>query len=178
MGRGIDARRGLLAALIGITLAVTTARIAVGELPPLSDPRATDRFCAAAALQNRELYDLAAAEWAAFAADFPADPLTASAHYQRGVCFVQLKQHDDARAAFEQALAGGLALEPALEESCFAQLGLAHYNLALAAEGAERMQQLRAAAAAFGTQLERFPDGGHGPHSPTFGASRSTPWAT
>ena len=44
MSRGIDARRGLLAALIGIALAVTAGRIAVGQLPPLSDPRATDRF--------------------------------------------------------------------------------------------------------------------------------------
>jgi TolA-binding protein len=159
MGRRTDSRRALVAAFLGIALVCGAGRAAVAELPPTSDPLAADRFRAAAALQNRALYDLAAAEWAAFAQDYPADPLTASARYQRGVCLAQLDRYEEARTEFWKLLTGELKLEPALEQKCYYQTGLARYNLALACDGRERQAALRSAIVDFDQQLTRYPEG-------------------
>ena len=156
MGRGIGPRRCLLAALVGALL------LAVGALagdPPPSHAQAVERFRAAAALQARALYDLAAAEYAAIERDFAADPLADRAHLQRGICLFQLNDYAGARAELEPLAAREPALQPDEIEKLLAYLGLADYNLSRTAAGTERNKQLDAAIDVLGKQLAQFPDG-------------------
>lgn len=155
MGRASSAHRGLTIALLGMSLLGMMRRPAAGQ----AVAPAADRIRSAAALQNRELYDLAAAEWEAIANEFPADALAAEARYQRGVCLFQLARFADACNAFQELLRESDGLEEALEEKCLAHLGLAHYNLATVAEGKHRAEEFDAAATFLGQQLAKYPHG-------------------
>jgi cellulose synthase operon protein C len=159
MARRIDVRRALAAAVLGWALVGGVAWAVADELPPPTDALAADRYRAAAALQNRGLYDLAATEWAALAGDYPDNPLFASARYQCGVCLAQLERFEEARAEFSKLLTGGWKLDPALEEQCYFHSAMARYNSALRRDNAERKAELRWAIIDFDKQLERFPEG-------------------
>ena len=124
-----------------------------------SNPQAAERFRAAAALANRELYDLAAKEWTALVDDFPRDPLAPRARFERGVCLFRLGQFNDARAEFRQLVTQRQQLDQALTEQCYAHLGLAEYNFGREAQGNQAVAALDAAVAAFNEQLKQFPDG-------------------
>ena len=89
MARGIGGRWLRLASLFAIWL---MPLFAVAEESP-----AVERFRAAAALQERALYDLAVAEYEAIAKEHAADPLATRARLQRGICLFQLARFDEAR---------------------------------------------------------------------------------
>jgi TolA-binding protein len=151
MGRGIGPRRRWLVALVGMLLFAANARA--------SDPRAVERFRAAAALQDRALYDLAAAEYAAIQREFAADSLADRARLARGICLFQLSKYADAQAELEPLRPRQPALRADECEQFLAYFGLAEYNLSRNAEAAQRDQLLDAAINALDEQLQSFPNG-------------------
>ena len=128
--------------------------------PTQSEAQAAGLYRSAVALQNRELYDLAADEWAAFLQQSGGDPLAAKARYYRGVCLFQLEQYAAAEAEFVH-LTQGKANFPLLEET-YANLGLARFNRAqvtnpdLENQAAQVYQE---AIKSLSKQLGKFPDG-------------------
>ncbi|MCI0492614.1 MAG: tetratricopeptide repeat protein, partial [Planctomycetes bacterium] len=139
---------------------LATPRAAGG--PPsagMSRAQAAAIFRSAAALQNRELHDLAEAEWASLVEHFPNDPLVGKARYYRGVCLVRLERYADAEAEFGRVVAEQAGLDATLIEQSFANLGLAQYRRARLAAGEEQAKAFDAAIATLGQQLERFPAG-------------------
>ena len=79
--------------------------IGVGALAPAQEPArpanpaASRQYAAAAALQNREQYELAAEEWAKFLEKFAADARADRAQHYLGICNLKLKQFAPAAAA-------------------------------------------------------------------------------
>src|SRR5262245_47165805 len=167
--RGIGLpRRGTARMLLGTALWLVTAA-AVAQ-PPTFDTRATETFRSAAALQNRGLYDLAAAEWASLLESHPHDTRVGQAHFHRGVCLFQLGEFAEAAASFETALAEGNSLGATLHEQSQSNLGLAQYDLGRMSPEAMRSQAFDAALAAFAKQLDRFPNGQLAPQAVFYGA--------
>lgn len=79
---------------------VMLARLTVAaraDEPSESSEAARAAYTSAAALQNREAWDLAAEEWATLIASHPADPLALKGRYYLGVC--QIKNGDWPAAA-------------------------------------------------------------------------------
>ena len=172
-GRTSRRRGPLLAGALALSIGGLGAPLASGQLtlPPaettpvnsasaaLSNPRAVERFRIAAALANRALYDVAAAEWAALAEEFADDPLADRARLERGVCLFQLQRFDEARAELRALLGREQRLDAGSKERLYAHLGLAEYNLGRAAEGDERRELLDAALGVLEHQLQQFPTG-------------------
>lgn len=150
-GREIGPGRLMYAALVAASLLAAPAHA--------GDPRAAERFRAAAALQARSLYDLAAAEYAAIETEFAADPLAQRARLQRGICLFQLHQFADARVELATLRLQQQELNDGEREQCWAYLGLAEYNVSLNVDGDARNEHLDAAIDALDRQLERFPSG-------------------
>lgn len=166
-----------LLAVLGICLAIALALPATGQSPPpaptpadspaapATDVEAAEIFRSAMALEDRGLYDLAAAQWASLAQRFPADPLASQVHYFRGLCLFRLERYDQAQAEFHRVIADWPQLEPALLEQCYVNLGLAQFNVGHATDGDARNEAFGAAIATLSTQLDRFPDGPQAPQA-------------
>jgi TolA-binding protein len=108
-----------------------------------SSDAARSAYASAAALQNREAWDLAAEEWAALIQAHPADPLALKGRYYLAVC--QLKQ-DDWPAA-ERTLREVLASQADADTVAVARLELGR-GLFRAAQRKPDRQAFTAAAAA------------------------------
>ena len=96
-----------LAALVVLVALVGPAPALAEDPPPRSAPAARAAYNAAAALQNRGAWDLAAAAWEAMLRDHPRDALAASARYQLGVCRNEEGRRAQALDAFRAAAAAG-----------------------------------------------------------------------
>ena len=151
MDRGIGPARFLAAVLVMFCFGASIAGA--------TDPQAAERFRAAAAMQERALYDLAEAEYAAVARESPADPIATRARLQRGVCLFQLGRYAAAQAELSQIDPGPPTLSTTEIEQAYAYLGLAAYNLSHSASGADRDRLLDAAIASLDKQLDQFPNG-------------------
>jgi TolA-binding protein len=95
----------------GVGLLVAAALLVAG--PDLraddaggSSDAARAAYAAAAALQNREAWDLAAEEWQALLKNHPDDPLAAKSRYYLGICLLKSDQPEKAAAAFRQVVDG------------------------------------------------------------------------
>ena len=108
-----------------------------------SSDAARSAYASAAALQNREAWDLAAEEWAALIQAHPADPLALKGRYYLAVC--QLKQ--DNWPAAERTLREVLASQAAADTVALARLELGR-GLFRAAHRKPDRQAFTAAAAA------------------------------
>ena len=124
-----------------------------------ADSPAVERFRAAAALQDRALYDLAIAEYEAIVSDHATAPLAQRAQLQRGICLFQLARFDEARAELSCVHREPDALSPAEQEQLLAFLSLAQFNASHAATAADRPELLAAAIQTLDEQLTRFPNG-------------------
>ena len=62
------------------------------------------RSGSAAALQNKELWDLASDEWKKFLEKYPKDPRADAAQHYLGTCYMKSKKFDEALAAFNAVL--------------------------------------------------------------------------
>lgn len=124
--------------------------LATAQEQPASDAGAR-AYSAAAALQNREAYDLAAEEWASFLEKFPDDPRADRGRHYLGVCLFKNEQYGPAAGAFAQVLADYPEFE--LLESTHLYLGLTQYSLGQQGQAGAYDE----AAATFATLLERFP---------------------
>jgi cellulose synthase operon protein C len=100
-------------------------------LPPArgaeaGDAAATKKLVAANGLFQRQLYKLAAEQYAAFLKDHPQHPEALGARYALGVCQYRMGEHEQAIAGLEAVLK-----EPAFTQDAEAMLVLAHAQLAL-----------------------------------------------
>lgn len=146
-------RQGRVVALaLALSLATATAT-------PAAPPGAVEKFRAAAALQQRGLFDLAAADYAALEQELAADPLGTRAGLARGVCLFQLGKFAESRAALAPLAASAANLNDAEHEQLLATLGLACYNLGQSTSGDAAHEPLDAAIQTLSTQVEEFPDG-------------------
>ncbi|HWB11965.1 MAG TPA: tetratricopeptide repeat protein [Pirellulales bacterium] len=150
-----DRWRSALSVLLSACLALTAggqtfAQQQSQEVKPRSDA-ATRQFAAAAALQNREQYELAADEWAKFLKTHAGDPRADRAQYHLGICRLKNKQYAEAAAAFGELV----STYPKSEQSAsgWLHLGLAQYNLAVAGQG----DMYPKAAETLATVLSKFP---------------------
>ena len=109
----MPARRPLIAAICGCLLFVASLTRADG--PPVSSETAKTAYAAAAALQNREAWDLAAEEWQALIAAHPQDPLATTARYYLGLCRIKQSQWAEAAKTLEEFLAAAAKQPQAAE---------------------------------------------------------------
>lgn len=127
-----------------------------------SSRAAIRQYQSAVALQNREVYDLAADQWAEFVQKFPDDPLCAKARHYRGICLFQLKKFAEAESDLSELAAKhpdfGL-LEATLVNIGLAQFNQGQLNQAQPAQPEAAKKKLTDAAATFARQLKKFPDG-------------------
>ncbi len=156
--RRIGLKRCGAAGLLGSAALMFAAAWAAGQ-SPAADTRATESFRSAVALQNRGLYDLAAAEWAALLEAHPHDLRAPQARLHRGVCLFTLEKYVEAATEFERVLAEGASLDATLREQAQTNLGLAQYNVGRITSDAAGEQAFDAALATFQSQLRQFPNG-------------------
>ncbi|MFM7138409.1 MAG: tetratricopeptide repeat protein, partial [Planctomycetota bacterium] len=116
---------------------------AVAATAAESSDAARAAYASAAALQNREAWELAAEEWAALVKAHPADPLALKGRYYLAIC--QLKQND--WAAAERTLRDVIASKADAETLALARLDLGR-GLYRAAQKKPDPQAFAAAAAA------------------------------
>ncbi len=117
-----------------------------------SSQKAVQQYRSAVALQNRQMYDLAVAEWKKFLSDFSVDPLAADASYYLGVCYFQAEDFVQAEAAFQQCLdQKSISREQKL--GALLNLGLTQFNL-----GQSDDQALRRAAKTLRGLSKSFPE--------------------
>lgn len=143
----------LLTAMGLLPLVVAAAPAA----PPAPSPAAVAAYSSASELQNRGMYDLAAAEWQTLLDENPTDALAARAYYNLGVCRFQTGAYADAAKAFDQATSAPGA--SAIADAAWANLGIARYNHAgsLAGAAAKPSDVYRQAISAFDQVLKEFP---------------------
>jgi cellulose synthase operon protein C len=151
MARGIGGSWLTLASLFAIWL---MPLFAYAEESP-----AMERFRAAAALQERELFDLAVAEYEAISQEHAADPLASRARLQLGICLFQLGRFEEARMELSGIRAHAETLSHREQEQLLAFLGLAEFNASHIATDAARKKLLDASIDSLGNQLTQFPNG-------------------
>jgi len=122
------------------------------QLQADSEP-ARQQFATAAALQNREQFELAADEWAKFLRDFGKDSLAPRARHYLGLCQLKAKQYAAVTKTLEPLLKESAKFD--LLEPTFLYLGLAQYNVGQTGDKAEYAKAI----ATFEQLLEKFPQG-------------------
>ncbi|HXT58668.1 MAG TPA: tetratricopeptide repeat protein, partial [Pirellulales bacterium] len=130
MKPGVHARG--FAAALALVVAGHFAATALSQEAKPRNEAATRQFAAAAALQNREQFDLAADEWSKFLATYANDPRADRAEHYLGICRLKNKQYPEALQAFNKVIADYPKFE--LLPSTYLHLGLTQYNLALAGQ--------------------------------------------
>lgn len=154
-------RQGRVVVLSFALALLTAGAPAVGASPP----DAIERLRAAAALQQRGLFDLAAADYAAIEQQLAGDPLAARAAVARGVCLFQLGQFADARSALRPLVDRAETLSDTEREQLLATLGLASYNLGQTSTASAAHEPLEAAIHSLGSLLDQFPRGSYAPQA-------------
>lgn len=116
------------------------------------ETEAITRYAAAAALQNRGEYALAADEWSNFIRKFPGEPRVAKAYHYLGVCYYQTGKYTEAISTFQTVL----TKFPKLELLDATYLYLAASQFALAQAGQTGMYER--ALATLDTLLAKYPE--------------------
>ncbi len=145
-------RRWLVAALACVFLLPVVAFAQEAEQVEV-DPAATRQYAAAAALQNRDQFELAAEEWQRFVADYSDDPRVPRGKHYLGVCLLKSGKPEAAEAALELVREQHPKFE--LLESTLLYLGIAQYNQAQA--GAK--EKYESAGKTFAKLIEAYPQG-------------------
>jgi len=112
----------------------------------------TRQYNAAVQLQNRGVYELAAAEWVKFINTYKTDPRCDKAFHYLGVCYLKANQLDLARQCFETAVKS--YPNSTLLDATYYCLGSTLYNQAQAG----KPELYDAAAAAFDTVATKYPN--------------------
>ncbi|MBL9124292.1 MAG: tetratricopeptide repeat protein, partial [Planctomycetaceae bacterium] len=157
----------LVATLLAAALSACPAADALAQ-PAASDPpppatEAADaparQYAAAVALQNRELYELAADEWTKFLERFPDDARASRARHYRGVCHLKDKRYEPAIVDFSEVIRRDPKFN--LLPATYLNLGLAQYSQAQAGHP----ELFAPAAAAFATLVAKFPQSEYAPQA-------------
>jgi TolA-binding protein len=147
------ARRGRVA-VAACTLGLVITLLA-GPSWGQQDP-GDQAYAAAAALHNRELYDLAADEWQKFVANYPNHKFAGHGHQYLGICYYKQKQYSKAQTEFETVLKS-FSKFPELETTYYF---LGRSQLSLAQEAKENPAALfEKAAVTFTTLLAKHATG-------------------
>jgi len=107
-GDCVPSWRASMAGFVGwLVFALGLAATAAADDPPkpaaeASAEGAKSAYAAAAALQNRDEWSLAAEEWESLVKRFPEDPLAGKAWYYLGICLAKADRFADAARAFEK----------------------------------------------------------------------------
>jgi len=133
---------------LAVVILAATAVTGPAADPPSSDAAKT-AYASAAALQNREAWDLAAEEWQALIAAHPQDPLALQGRYYLAVCQDKSGDWPTAVKTLEAVLAS---------KADAATLALARWELARGTFAAAQRQPTPAAYAAAATRLREFLD--------------------
>ena len=157
-----ESHRGVFCALVivggltslGSDLSLTTAQ----AQEQTTNEAARRQFAAAAALQNREQFELAADEWQRFLKDFSSDVLAPRARHYLGLCQLKAKQYSAAAATLDPLVKQA---QGDLLEATLLYLGLARYNLGHAGDA----KQYDPAEAAFRELIQKYPQGKHAPQA-------------
>ncbi len=140
----------------GAWSAALLAIVISGPLRQAAGEEKTDaagrQYNAAVTLQNRGLFDMAAAEWTKFLGDYPADPRRDRALHYLGVCHLKTGQLDAARQCFETVVKTYPKCE--LLDATYYCLGTTLYSLGQAGKA----EMYDAAAAAFQTVATKYPE--------------------
>ena len=156
----------LLAGVLGPGLAIVAALCmttgANADDQARSSPAAKAAYTAAAALQNRAAWDLAADAWEGLLRDHPRDALAPKARYYLGLCRVEEGNWPAAEKAFAAVLEGGGADAETMALARF-ELGRGRFAVA----------QARRAPEAFGEAAEALRDYLEGTKTPTQAAEAS-----
>lgn len=142
-----------------VALAVCAWLAAEGSFAQDDSEAATRQYAAAAALQNREVYDLAIDEWTKFLEQHPKDPRVDRAYFYRGVCQYQQKNFAAAVPDFRRVLVDFPKL--AQLESCYLHLGLSLYRLGQGGDA----KSYEEAAEVLGVLTQRYPEGKSAPQA-------------
>lgn len=136
--------------LLGVIAACLTAQ---ETAPAKTDDAATRQYAAAVALQNREVYDLAAEEWQTFVTKFPNDPRIDRGYHYLGICYLKNQQLDKAAETLSKVLKDYPQFT--MLESTYLYYGVTQYNLGKAGK-AEAFDK---AAQTFDTLIKKYPQG-------------------
>jgi len=136
------------AAVVAMILAAT-APPGRGAEPPASNDAARTAYASAAALQNREAWDLAAEEWQALVKAHPQDPLAAKGRYYLAICQIKNGQWPDAAATLRDVVAS---------KADAATITLARWELGRGTYQAAQAKPTPEAYAAAATALREFLD--------------------
>ncbi len=120
---------------------------------------ATRQYAAAVALQNRGVFDLAAAEWVKFIEAHKTHPRLPNALLHLGVCYLQTEKPDQAAESLQTLVKEYPDAE--VREAALFFLGVAQYTLGQ--QGKAEMYD--AAAASFEQLLDGFPESRHAPQA-------------
>jgi len=137
---------GCLALMVAMT-----ASAAVAQTPGETEA-ATRQYAAAVSLQNRGVFDLAAAEWVRFIENHGNDPRVPRAFHYLGVCYLKNGDLPQAVQAFETVLSTYPKFDQ-IEASTY-YLGTAQYS-----QGQQgKKDASKAAAATFASFREKYPE--------------------
>lgn len=114
--------------------------------PAASSDAARAAYAAAAALQNREAWDLAAEQWRSLLQDHPTDPLAAKGRYYLGICLLKSGGEEEAEKVFREVMKSGVDADT---------LGMARWELAV---GAYRRANASKSAEAFKSAARSLED--------------------
>lgn len=147
-------RRAAVAPWLPVAIACAAWVAAAAEPSGVPTPAARAAYNAAAALQNRGAWDLAASAWETLLRDHPRDPLVPRATHNLGLCLLEEGKWPEAEQRFRAALEGALAVPGGDPETA----GRARYELGrgafAAARQAGRPEAFREAAALLRASLD------------------------
>jgi TolA-binding protein len=134
-------------------MALAAPGAARAQEPAASSDAARAAYASAAALQNRQAWDLAADEWAALVAKHPDDPLALKGRYYLGICQLKSDQWPKAAETFRAVVASKADKET---------VALARWELGRgsfqAAQAKPQPEAFAAAAARLAEFVEKSPD--------------------
>ncbi len=129
--------------------------LGAGSAAEAQSDAATRQYAAAVALQNRGVFDLAAAEWERFIEGHQGHPRVPNAHLHLGVCYLKTEKYEQAAQSFETLIKS--FPESDMLEAAHFYLGVTQYTLGQ--QGKPDMYD--AAAATLAQLLEKFPETRH-----------------
>jgi len=115
----------------------------------------TRQYAAAAGLQNRGVYELAAEEWVKFIEQYKTDPRIDRAFHYLGVCYLKTDQFELARQSFQTAI--DTYPNSDLLEASYLYLGVAQYRLGQSGKAGMYLT----AAETFNSLISKYPKGKH-----------------
>ncbi len=148
----LPARRTLLVLLL--TLAPWA-----GAFGQATRDAAARQYAAAVALQNRGVFDLAAAEWVKFIETYKSHPRLPNANLHLGVCYLKTDKLEPAAESFSTVIKA--YPESDMAEAAHFYLGIAQYTMGQ--KGKAEMYD--AAAESFNQLLEKFPKSRYAPQA-------------